>query len=503
MAPSPTLASAREHDLAPPPPAPSIASESGSERGQRRPLDRGLPDRRLFDRELVRKYDVAGPRYTSYPTAPAFGDAFGPADYAALLAASAAAATPLSLYVHVPFCDTRCLFCGCNVAIARDRGRGRTYLDHLEVEVRRVAELSRGAERRVVQVHWGGGTPTFLPAEDLARLAALLRASFAFAEDVEFGVEIDPRRCGDDQLDALAAAGVNRLSLGVQDVDPRVQEAVRRVQPIEQTQGVLAGARRRGIESVNVDLVYGLPHQTAASFARTLAATLELAPDRIAVFNFAYLPQMLPHQRALDATAMPGPDEKLAILEDVVSTLTGAGYVFIGMDHFARPEDPLARGLASRTLTRNFQGYSTHGEADLVGFGASAIGQVAGGYAQNLRGVGEYQAAAAASGLATCRGLVLSADDVLRREVIVRLMCDFRLDKATVEERFGIDFDATFGRELAELAPLADDGLVTLAPDRVEVTARGRLLVRNVAMAFDAYRARPAAGGRPAFSRTI
>ena len=463
-------------------------------------VDGDLWEPPVFDRALIRKYDQPGPRYTSYPTAPFFRDDFGVAGYERLLRRSADNGAPLSLYVHVPFCDTRCLFCGCNVAIARDRGRGRTYLRHLDGEIARVAELSDAPGRRVVQVHWGGGTPTFLPPAEIAELGQMLRGRFPFDPDVEYGVEVDPRRCTPEQLDALAANGVNRLSLGVQDVDPRVQEAVHRIQPLEMTREVIAGARQRGIRSLNVDLIYGLPHQTAESFARTVDAVLSLAPDRLAVFNFAFLPEMLPHQRALDPSAMPSPDEKLTILEGVVVRLTEAGYVFIGMDHFARPDDPLALELHSRRLTRNFQGYSTHGDADLIGFGASSIGQVGGGYAQNERGVGTYQATVGTGALATARGLELSADDELRRDVIVRLMCHFRLDKAEVAERHGIDFDRTFAAALDRLRPLADDGLVTLGADRLEVTPLGRLLVRNVAMAFDAYLAvRP----EQRFSRTV
>ena len=453
-----------------------------------------------FDRGLLRKYDVPGPRYTSYPTAPSFREGFGPDDYERLLRRSAERAAPLSLYVHVPFCDTRCLFCGCNVVIARDRERARRYLRHLETEVRRVAELAGAAGRRVVQAHWGGGTPTFLPPAELGELAGMLRAAFPFDPEVEFGVEVDPRRCTEAQLDALAAAGVNRLSLGVQDVDPRVQEAVHRIQPLEQTRAVIEGARRRGITSLNVDLIYGLPHQTPASFARTVDEVLALAPDRLAVFNFAYLPAMLPHQRALDPAAMPGPEEKLTILEQVIERLTGAGYVFIGMDHFARPEDPLARELRSRTLTRNFQGYSTHGGADLLGLGASSIGQLAGGYAQNERAIGPYQTAVAARGLATCRGLELTADDELRRDVILALMCQFRVEKAEISARHGIDFDRAFAAERQRLRPLAADGLVVDTPRRLEVTPLGRLLVRNVAMTFDAYLGH---GQAQRFSRTV
>jgi len=453
-----------------------------------------------FDADLIRKYDGFGPRYTSYPTADRFHAGFGEKDYREHLAIRNASrsAQPLSLYVHLPFCNTICYYCACNKVITSNRSRAAPYVQRIEQEVARVADLIEGVAP-VVQVHWGGGTPTFLPARELGALGALLRDAFPFDPEVEFGVEVDPRRCTDEQLDALAAAGVNRLSMGVQDVDPRVQQAVHRVQPFAETRAVVEGARARGIRSLNVDLIYGLPHQTAASFARTVEAVLALRPDRFAIFNFAYLPDLLRHQRALDAGAMPSPDEKLTILEDVVTTLTGAGYVFIGMDHFARPEDPLAQELRARTLVRNFQGYSTHGEADLIGLGASSIGQLGGGYAQNERTVGGYQEMVRGDGLATRRGLLMQPDDELRREIIVRLMCHFRVEKAAIEERFAVDFDDRFAGELARLQPLAADGLVELRPDRIEVTSLGRLLVRNVAMAFDAYLQRP--GQR--FSRTV
>ena len=456
-----------------------------------------------FDRELIRKYDRPGPRYTSYPPAPHFSDDFGPADYRRLLAASAQAGRPLSLYVHLPFCRHRCLYCGCNVQIARDRGRGHAYLEVLAREVAAVAaalgDAGDGA-REVVQVHWGGGTPTFLAPDDLRALMALLRRHFRFAADAEIGVEVDPRECSPAHLDALAEGGVNRLSLGVQDLDDEVQRAVRRVQPAGLVQEVLAGARARGMGSVNVDLIYGLPHQTPASFAATVEEVLAMAPDRLAVFNFAYLPAMFPHQRALDGGALPDADTKLTLLQDVVERLTGAGYLFIGMDHFARPEDPLARALCDRRLTRNFQGYSTWADTDLIGFGVSAIGQVAGGYSQNMRTVAEYEAAVAAGGgLAAFRGLAPAAEDLLRRDVIVRLMCHFRLAKAEIEARHGIAFDEHFRDELTGLAPLAADGLVELAAEGIEVTPLGRLLVRNVAMAFDAYRGAPKAQ----YSRTV
>ncbi|HEX6202679.1 MAG TPA: oxygen-independent coproporphyrinogen III oxidase [Thermoanaerobaculia bacterium] len=453
-----------------------------------------------FDRALVAKYDRPGPRYTSYPTAPQLSDAFRATDYAALLGASRERGLPLSLYVHVPFCKTRCLFCGCNVVIARETQRATAYLPLLEREMDRAAELLGAGEREVTQVHWGGGTPTFLAPHELGQLASAIRSRFRLAEGCEFGVEVDPRRATAEHLDALAAAGVNRLSMGVQDLDPKVQWAVRRVQPAEETWAVLDGARARGMTSVNVDLIYGLPHQTPESFAATVAEVVRMRPDRIALFNFAYLPETLPHQRAIDPAALPGPEAKLTILEQSIDALTGAGWTFIGMDHFALPHDPLARALSDRTLTRNFQGYSTGGAADLVGFGSSAISQVADGYAQNERELPDYRRAIEAGELATCRGLALSREDLLRRDVIFGLMGAFRVDKAEVEARWGIDFDRHFAAELASLAPLAGDGLVEITAERLEVTPIGRLLVRNVAMAFDAYLA-----ARPEvqYSRTV
>ena len=456
-----------------------------------------------FDRQLIQRYDRPGPRYTSYPAAPHFSAAFGATDYAALLRRSREAATPplpLSLYLHIPFCETRCFFCGCNVAIARDRGRARRYLPLLVREMAMAAGLLGAADRRAVQVHWGGGTPTFLDPDDLAALMAAVRRHFPFAADAEVSVEVDPRRCTPAHLDALAAAGVNRISVGVQDLDPEVQRAVNRVQPAEVTREVLAGARERGIRGTNVDLIYGLPHQTPERFAATVREVVAMAPDRVSMFNFAYLPALFPHQKAIDAGALPDAAAKLTILEETIAALTAAGYLFIGMDHFARPDDPLARALRDRTLGRNFQGYTTHAEVDLVGFGSSSIGLVAGGYAQNRRTVEDYRRAIEGGGFATCRGLVLSAEDRLRRDVILRLMCHFHLDKGEIEARHGVVFDDHFAAELAALAPLAGDGLVELTADVIEVTPVGRLLVRNVAMAFDSYLAADRASR---YSRTV
>jgi len=443
-----------------------------------------------FDRGLIRKYDGPGPRYTSYPTAPAFQDSFGPREHGELLAASARGGAPLSLYVHVPFCATRCLFCGCNVVISRDRSWGGRYLPLLDREMEMVAEGLGAADRNVVQVHWGGGTPTFLPPADLRALMGTIRSRFRLAADCEISVEVDPREASPEHLDALAESGVGRLSMGIQDLDPQVQHAIRRVQSGELTRSVIEGARQRGIGGINVDLIYGLPHQTVPGFISTVRDVLALAPDRLAVFNLAYLPARFRHQRAIDPAALPGPEEKLSLLEEAVREITDAGYVFIGMDHFARPGDPLAEAMREGTMTRNFQGYSTHGGTDLAAFGVSAIsafGGMGGGYAQNVRTIPEYRAALEAGVLPTERGLALTFDDRLRRDVILDLMCDFALDKNVIEQEHGIDFDLLFATELRKLEPLAKDGLVDLLPDRIEVTPRGRFIVRNVAMAFDGY----------------
>jgi oxygen-independent coproporphyrinogen-3 oxidase len=453
-----------------------------------------------FDRGMLRKYDRPGPRYTSYPTAPQFEDGFGHTDYVRLLEHSAETDNPLSLYVHIPFCAHRCFFCGCNVTVSHDRTWGRRYLPLVAREMEIVSERLAAHRREVVQIHWGGGTPTFLPPEDLAELMLLIRRNFRISESCEIGVEIDPRECSPAHLDVFAEAGVNRLSMGLQELDPQVQKAVNRVQTLDQTWGILEGARRRGIESVNLDLIYGLPFQTPERFAATMREVVKMAPDRLALFNFAYLPAAIPHQRALDAAAMPSPDNKLRMLEEAIAALTKLGYLFIGMDHFARPQDPLAQALRDRTLTRNFQGYATCAKTDLVGFGVSSIGEVGGGYAQNTKSIAEYGAALQKDRLPACRGLTLTSEDHLRRNVIQRLMCHFGLDKRDVERRYEIDsFDRYFAAEIEELVPMVRDELVEMDADRIEITPLGRLLVRNVAMAFDAYLGKTAVS----YSRTV
>jgi len=458
-----------------------------------------------FDRAMIRKYDRPGPRYTSYPTAPQFTPDFGAAQYSDLLASSVVPGRPLSLYVHIPFCAHRCFFCGCNVTISKDRSWGKRYLPLLEQEMAMVSERLAGTRRETVQIHWGGGTPTFLPPEDLTELMAAIRRHFNVAASCEIGVEIDPRECSEAHLDALAAGGINRLSMGLQELDPKVQHAVNRVQTLEQTRAIIEGGRRRGIESINVDLIYGLPYQTPEGFAATVREVIALAPDRLALFNFAYLPQMFPHQKTIRPETLPDPETKLRMLEEAIAALTsggdtGGGYLFIGMDHFARPEDPLAQALRDRTLTRNFQGYSTCAETDLAAFGVSSISEVAGGYAQNVKTLGEYRDALGAGRFPTCRGLQRSREDELRRDVILDLMCHFRVDKGAIEARHLIDFDNEFADELEGLEPMAADGLVDLEPGRIEVTPRGRLLVRNIAMTFDGYLQ---SSGASRYSRTV
>jgi len=465
-----------------------------------------------FDRRLIQKYDRPGPRYTSYPTAPQFSADFQAEDYRALLERSRANPLPLSLYVHVPFCETRCFFCGCNVIVSHNREKGERYLGLLEKEMERVAGPLGAAGRQAVQVHWGGGTPTFLPPEHLAALAASLRRHFPFSPRVEFSVEVDPRRCDEEQLDALVGGGVNRLSMGIQDLDPKVQAAVNRVQSAEEIWKVIDGARKRGVGSVNVDLIYGLPHQTVETFRRTVAEVIAMAPDRLAVFNFAYLPKMFRHQGVIDEASLPDPEVKLTLLEETITALVDAGYLFLGMDHFARPDDSLARALADGTLARNFQGYSVGareggGEMDLVALGVSSIGKIADGYAQNWKEMSDYREAIDAGRFATSRGLVLDREDHLRRDVINQIMCHFELDKGAIEAAHGILFDEHFADELEGLEPLAEDGLVEITAGGFRVTPTGRLLVRNVAMCFDEYLkpggAKAAVAGAAQHSRTI
>lgn len=456
--------------------------------------------RLAVDRLLLAKYDAPAPRYTSYPSAAHFTDALPAAAVLARIRRNNAASAPrdLSLYLHLPFCASLCWYCGCTTVITRRQERSATYLQWLELEIARTA-ASLDPARPVVQIHLGGGTPTFLRPDELRALGERLRARFAFAEDAEAGVEIDPRGLTRDHVAALREAGFNRASVGVQDHDPAVQRAVNRMQPAEQTTQAIGWLRAAGFASINVDLIYGLPHQTVASFTRTLDDVLTLRPDRLAVFSYAHVPWLKPAQRLLDTEALPGPALKLALLETTVATLDAAGYVYIGMDHFARPEDELAVAQRQGRLHRNFQGYTTHGDTDLYGFGLSAISSAEGAYWQNEKALPAYEAALAAGRLPYARGYLLTPDDYLRRELILRLMCDMRLDYAALSARLGVDVTDYFAAELRSLADLEADGLVRLGSGGLDVTAAGRLLVRVIAQRFDA--TGTVAPGR--YSRTI
>ena len=438
------------------------------------------------DLDLVRRYNQPGPRYTSYPTAPHFTDAYDSSDFAEALSA-APSDTPLSLYLHLPFCRSLCYYCGCHMTVTRDRERIAHYLTTLKKEIDLMAR-HLNPERPVVQIHWGGGTPSYLTADQIRDLGEHLRDRFTIAPDAEISLEADPRTLTEERLAAAASVGFNRLSVGVQDVNRKVQEAINRVQPIEQIEQVVDWGRQFDFNGINFDLVYGLPHQTRDRFKQTLDTTIRLGPDRIALYSYAHVPSIKKHQRAIDEEALPDPEDKLRLFKRGLERLTGPGnYRFIGMDHFARPDDPLAVAQDEGTLHRNFQGYSTRAGAEVVAFGVSGISQLAGAYAQNVKALPAYHDRIENERLGIYRGYRLTPEDRLRRHVIMQLMCHFHLEKAPVEERFGIDFDTTFDTALRSLKPMEADGLVTLAPEAVHVRPKGRLLVRNVAMAFDAY----------------
>ncbi|PXW18425.1 oxygen-independent coproporphyrinogen III oxidase [Paraburkholderia caballeronis] len=455
----------------------------------------------LFRPDLLAKYSANGPRYTSYPTALQFRDDFDSEHYARAAADPGAAETDLSLYFHIPFCDTVCFYCGCNKVATKNRSRAKPYLEQIRREIELQAQLFDTA-RPVSQLHWGGGTPTFLSLDQMSELMAATRDHFRLRPDNEgeYSIEIDPREASADTIVHLRALGFNRLSLGVQDFDPIVQQAINRVQPLELTEDVIGAARASGFQSVSVDLIYGLPHQTVGSFARTLDTMLSLAPDRLSVFGYAHMPHLFKMQRQMDAAALPSPQERLALLRLVTERLTAAGYVYIGMDHFALPTDELARAQAQRTLHRNFQGYSTRADCDLIGFGASSIGKVGDVYVQNAKDLPGYAAAIGGGRLALTRGVRLTADDRLRRDIITELMCNLELRFDEVEAAHCVHFPTAFAPELERLREFEKDGLVARSTNRIEVLPAGRMLVRNIAMVFDRY-----LGAQRAerFSRTV
>lgn len=435
--------------------------------------------------DLVKKYNVPGPRYTSYPPATKFTNTVEWSGLLDLIGANNQTGRGLSLYFHIPFCETLCWFCGCTTVITTNHGQAKPYLDHLEKEMARMAALI-DTKREVVQLHWGGGSPTFLHPDEIRRLGEMIRKYFKLSPDVEAGVEIDPRRLTRDHILALSEIGFNRGSLGVQDFEPKVQEAIHRIQPREMTQRVLDWARELGFGSVNFDLIYGLPHQTAESFGRTIDAVLEMQPDRLAVFSYAHVPWIKPAQKILEQKILPAPEVKLQLLKAVIERLTDNGrYVYIGMDHFARPADELVTAQRNKSLQRNFQGYSTRGNADIFAFGMSAISQIPDAYWQNEKELPSYFAALDGDRAPFSRGYVLTNEDKIRRETIMRVMCDLSLDYAAMSQFLGIDFARHFAIELTALAPFESDGLVRRSAHGVEITDTGRLFIRNIAMCFD------------------
>lgn len=438
------------------------------------------------DLALVEKYNVPGPRYTSYPPAPQFHDRLSWADLDPLLAASQPEGGDLSLYYHIPFCQTLCWYCGCTTVITTQHSQSKEYLGYLKREMELMAPRLN-LKRQVAQLHFGGGSPTFLAPDEIRELGGYIHEHFQFAPDIEAGVEIDPRRMTRDHVTALREVGFNRASIGVQDFDPKVQEAVHRIQPRHETESVIQWVREAGFKSINVDLIYGLPFQTLETFENTLDQILELNPDRLAVFSYAHVPWIKPAQKILE-NALPTPQTKLQILKLIIEKLTHEGrYVYVGMDHFARANDELTLAQKNKTLQRNFQGYSTRGGADIYSFGMSSISQAAGAYWQNIKELKSYYEAIDAGRLPLAKGYILTPEDKIRRITIMRLMCDLSLDYGAMSRMLGIDFAAHFESELNSLADLEADDLLTRDAKSLTVTDSGRLFIRNIAMHFDAY----------------
>lgn len=456
-----------------------------------------------IDIGLLQKYDKPGPRYTSYPPAPAFSSDFTETDFRQTILAnnSAEVAPELSLYFHIPFCDTLCYFCGCNMLITNDRANISRYVGYLKKEIDMVAEML-APHRRVCQMHWGGGTPSYLEPDEIRELGGYINAKFPSTADRETSVEIDPRGLTEEHIRAFRDVGFNRLSMGVQDFTEKVQIAVNRVQPYEMTAETLSWARAHGFGSVNLDLIYGLPHQTLESFSKTLDLIIGLNPERLAVFNFAYVPWLKKHMSIIKKEDLPTGEAKLEILKMTIERLTEAGYEYIGMDHFAKPDDELAVAQREKTLYRNFQGYSTNSGSDLYALGMSSISQFHNVYAQNFKTLKEYYDAIGNGKFATTVGYRMSQDDIIRQHVIMRLMCDLELNKTAVENIFGINFDKYFADSLVKLQEFIDEGLVEINGNLIVISGMGRLLLRNIAMCFDAYLDKMMKD-RPVFSRTV
>ena len=455
---------------------------------------------RVSEAFLIR-YNRPGPRYTSYPTAPVWNDSFGPADLEKVHAEADAAKSPVSLYMHIPFCESLCLFCACNVIIQKNKAVAPPYLEILKREITSVSQhVSK--DRSVVQFHWGGGTPTYLTPPQIEDLFGFAKDHFTFSSDTEIGIEVDPRVTSREHLETLRKLGFNRLSMGIQDFHPLVQKTINRVQPYELTRDLIQSARDLGFDSVNVDLIYGLPYQTAETFAYTVDQILELTPDRVALFSYAHVPWLKKQQNSFEGH-LPEGMQKFEIFRTGLLKFLEAGYLYIGMDHFAKPGDELATAQQNRTLHRNFQGYTTKAGADLYGMGITAISGIQNAYAQNQRDIPTWEKAVNERGIATMRGYHLSEDDRLRRTVISRLLCHTIVLKDEISKEFGIDFDRYFADELTRLEPFREDGLIVLTPNEIRTTPLGRIFIRNAAMLFDPYLEKQNLNAKPLFSKTL
>ncbi len=437
----------------------------------------------VWDQAMLDKYDYSGPRYTSYPTALEFHEFFTISDFD--MACADFPERPVSLYIHIPFCHKLCYYCGCNKVVTRHQHKADEYLDYLDAEIRQRASVLQ--RRTVTQLHFGGGTPTFLTQEQMTRLMQLLRQEFVFSDDAEISIEVDPREIELDMLDFLRTQGFNRLSIGVQDFDKQVQKLINREQDEDFIVAMVARAKQLGFRSTNLDLIYGLPQQTLETFSHTLDKVLQMQPGRLSVFNYAHMPNLFASQAKIKQVDLPSAEQKMAILQHTINTLTDAGYQFIGMDHFALPDDELAIAQRNGVLHRNFQGYTTQGQCDLIGFGVSAISMVGHCYAQNQKDLKTYYQQIDEQRHAIWRGVSLDQDDLVRREVIKQLICNFQLNKSKIERDFSVCFDNYFAQDLTLLQTFIDDELVEVTEQQIKVTLRGRLLIRNICMCFDKY----------------
>lgn len=445
-------------------------------------------ERLQWDSRIISQYDMAGPRYTSYPTAPQFSEHFSLEDFSAAVVRSNASARPLSLYFHIPFCDTLCFYCGCNKVVTHSKGRAQPYLDRVAQEIALQAEVF-DSTRTVAQLHWGGGTPTFISDDEMTALMQVTRKHFTLLDnDVgEYSVEIHPGRVSANTMHHLRNLGFNRVSMGVQDFDPQVQKAVNRYNSVDEVRALVSALRQQNYHSISMDLIYGLPLQTARSVGETLKQVIDLSPDRLSLFNYAHMPHLFKSQALIRTQDLPSAQQKLEILQLAIERLQEAGYVYVGMDHFAKPEDSLVKAQQSGKLQRNFQGYSTHGDCDLLAFGVSSISAFGGIYMQNAKSIESYQSLIDAGQRAFIRGFILSDDDHVRQSVINQLICHFHLDFKLLREQFGINPGAYFASELAALQPMIDDGLLSLDKEGIQVHNSGRLLIRRICMVFDAY----------------